>query len=90
MLRNSLDLTKKKCHLWIHGPANSGKTYFVEQLIEKGIQVYQGPYNNDWFGFDQTVHEVVWFDEYRGQLTIQQLNALCDINTKLNVKGSSY
>jgi GTP1/Obg family GTP-binding protein len=52
----SIDLKEKKCHLWITGPPNSGKTYFVERLSELGIQIYQGPYNNDWFGFDQDLH----------------------------------
>lgn len=51
--------------------------------------MYQGPYNDDWIGFDQLVHQVIWFDEFRGQLTIQQMNAICDVHTRLNVKGSS-
>ena len=42
----------KKCHLWLHGPKNSGKTYFIERLMECGIRMYQGPYNNDFTGFD--------------------------------------
>lgn len=31
-LMESVDLKEKKCHLWLVGPPNSGKTYFVEQL----------------------------------------------------------
>lgn len=27
----------KKCHLWLTGPPNSGKTYFVEKLLDLGI-----------------------------------------------------
>lgn len=68
---NKVDLKQKQTHIWLHGVANSGKTYIVEQLIEEGLQVYQGPYNDDWIGFDQLVHQVIWFDEFRGQLTIQ-------------------
>lgn len=29
-----IDITKKNCHLWIHGPRNTGKSYIIEQLIE--------------------------------------------------------
>lgn len=61
-----VDLTKKKCHLWIHGPPDSGKTYQMEKLIDYGIKVFIGPKNNDWFGFDQTLHEIIWFDEFKG------------------------
>lgn len=57
--------------------------------MELGINVYMGPYNNDWIGFNQDLHQVIWFDEFRGQLTIQQLNSVCDKFTQLNVKGSS-
>lgn len=27
----------KKCHLWLTGPPNSGKTYFVERMSALGI-----------------------------------------------------
>lgn len=46
----------KKCHLWLTGPPNSGKTYFVEKMLELGMEIYQGPYNNDWTGFEETLH----------------------------------
>lgn len=52
LFKNSHDMTKKKSHIWAYGPTNSGKTYFVQQLIKAGVQVFQGPFNNDWFGFD--------------------------------------
>lgn len=76
----------KKCHLWLTGPPNCGKTFFVEELIRLGVRCYQAPYNNDWTGFDPTYHEVVYCDEFKGQITIQSLNALCDRNTRLNTK----
>lgn len=65
-LMESVDLTEKKCHLWLVGPPNSGKTYFVEQLSVHGIKMYQGPYNNDYTGFDQDYHQAIFFDEFRG------------------------
>jgi hypothetical protein len=72
--------------LWIYGPASSGKTYHIEQLIDYGIKTYQMPYNDDWTGFDPTFHEIVYADEFIGQVTIQKLNSLCDRNTRLNAK----
>jgi hypothetical protein len=66
----SVDLTQKQCHLWYYGERNTGKTYMVEQLMAAGIRCYQGPYNNDWTGFDPEYHQVVFFDEFRGQVTI--------------------
>lgn len=38
----SLNITSenKKCHLWLTGPPNSGKTYFVERMSDLGIQTY--------------------------------------------------
>lgn len=44
------------------------------------------PYNDDWTGFDPTFHEIVYADEFIGQVTIQKLNSLCDRNTRLNAK----
>lgn len=49
---NKVDLTKKQTHLWLHGVTNSGKTYFVEEMIRLGVSVFMGPYNNDWVGFN--------------------------------------
>lgn len=80
----------KKCHLWLNGPPNSGKTYFVEKMMEHGIQIYQGPYNNDWVGFDQDLHQAIFFDEFKGQLTIQYLADLCNTFTKMNCKFGGY
>jgi hypothetical protein len=51
-LLEGINLNDKRCHLWLHGPKNSGKTYFIEKLMEAGVRLYQGPYNNDWTGFD--------------------------------------
>lgn len=40
LFKNSHDMTKKKVHIWAYGPTNSGKTYFVEQLIKAGVRVF--------------------------------------------------
>lgn len=47
-----INTDEKKTHLWLYGETNSGKTYFVEQLMRLGINVFMGPYNNDWIGFN--------------------------------------
>jgi predicted AAA+ superfamily ATPase len=65
-LFDKVNLSEKKTHMWIRGPPNSGKSYFIEQLIEKGIRCYQAPYNNDWTGFDPAYHQVVYADEFKG------------------------
>jgi len=85
-----VNLEEKRCHLWIYGRTNTGKSYPLECMIEEGIQVYIGPKNNDWFGFNPDIHEIIWFDEFKGQLTIQEMSALCDKHTQLNIKGTSY
>lgn len=57
--------------------------------MEAGVPTHIGPRNNDWFGFNPDFHKIIWFDEYKGHLTIQDLSGLCDKYTSLNVKGSS-
>lgn len=58
--------------------------------MDAGIKVFQGPYNNDWTGFDQDLHQVIYFDEFKGQLSIQYLADLCNTFTKLNQKFGGY
>lgn len=72
-ISDSISITpeNKKCHLWLTGPPNSGKTYFLEKMMELGIKGFQGPYNNDYMGFDQDLHQLIFWDEFKGQLTIQ-------------------
>lgn len=81
------DLPKKR-HFWISGPANTGKSTFLrayKRLFEAPSIM---PYNDDWtylaFGCD-----LIFADEYKGQLTIQKLNSICDGGAHLNTKGGS-
>lgn len=80
--------TDKQRHIWIHGESNSGKSTKLEEILEeyKG-NTFQIPYNNDWQGYKG--ERVLWADEYKGQLTIQDLNRCCDGNAKMNTKGST-
>lgn len=77
----------KKRHFWIFGPSNSGKTTWRRMYSELFISA-QIPENNDWVGTDQDT-EVLYADEYKGFLTVQFLNKLCDGRIKCNTKGAS-
>jgi hypothetical protein len=83
------ELPEKKRHLWIYGPSNTGKTTCLRnQMREKGEEnFFQIPTNNDWVGYSNQYY--LYFDEFKGQLTCQQLNRLCDGGAKMNVKGGT-
>lgn len=83
------ELPEKKRHLWIYGPSNTGKTTLLrQQMREKGEEnFFEIPTNNDWVGYSDQYY--LWMDEYKGQLTIQQLNRICDGGAKMNVKGAT-
>lgn len=82
-------LPPKKRHLWFYGASNTGKTYKLREMMkDTGFENwFQIPTNNDWVGYSG--QKFLYIDEFKGQLTIQQLNALCDGNYKVNVKGGS-
>lgn len=83
------ELPEKKRHLWIYGPSNTGKTTCLRnKMREKGEDnFFQIPTNNDWVGYNNQYY--LYFDEFKGQLTCQQLNRLCDGGAKMNVKGGT-
>lgn len=83
------ELPEKKRHLWIYGPSNTGKTTMLRnQMRERGEEhFFEIPTNNDWVGYSDQYY--LWMDEYKGQLTIQQLNRICDGGAKMNVKGAT-
>lgn len=82
-------MPEKKRHLWIYGPSNTGKTTMLRnQMKEKGEDnFFQIPENNDWVGYSNQYY--LYFDEFKGQLTVQQLNKICDGGAKVNVKGGT-
>lgn len=82
-------LPPKKRHLWFYGASNTGKTFKLREMMKQtGYENwFQIPTNNDWVGYSG--QKFLYIDEFKGQLTIQQLNALCDGNYKVNVKGGS-
>ena len=83
------ELPEKKRHLWIYGPSNTGKTTCLRnQMREKGEDnFFQMPTNNDWIGYVDQYY--LYFDEFKGQLSCQDLNRICDGGAKMNVKGGT-
>lgn len=86
--RSNINKSKKR-HFWIYGDTNSGKTYYKEHILKERHpnDWFDIPYNNDYFGYNG--ERFLFADEYDGQLTIWQLNLLCDGGAKVNIKGSS-
>ena len=86
---------EKKRHVWYYGESNSGKTYRIKSMIlednkkdEKEREGwFQIPTNNDWTGY--TNQKNLYIDEFKGQLTIQEINRICDGSAKVNTKGGS-
>lgn len=79
---------EKKRHNWIYGDSNTGKTTYIrKKMIEDPENWFQIPYNGDWKGYNGQKN--LYADEYKGQLTIQEINRICDGGAKVNTKGGS-
>lgn len=83
------DLPKKR-HEWIHGPSNTGKTTTLrasqrDWSADGGF--FEIPRNNDWKGYQGERH--LFIDEFKGEVSVQDLNRLCDGDTKVNTKGGT-
>ena len=90
---------KKKRHYWIYGVSNTGKTFYILEYLKKAFpgDTFQIPKNNDWIAYGG--EHILYCDEYKGQLTIQDLNQICDGGNpedpkhnkglQLNTKGGS-
>lgn len=81
-------LLPKRRHIWIFGPSNTGKSYWLNARLELSFEPQELPRNNDYTGFNLCT-DLVYCDEYKAQLSIQELNRLCDGRTKLNTKGGT-
>lgn len=83
----NVDLPKCR-HFWTWGESNTGKTYRLRQIMKNNPKDwFQIPTNNDWVGYNNEKN--LYMDEYRGQLTIQDLNRICDGGSKVNTKGGT-
>lgn len=78
----------KKRHVWLTGPSNSGKSYRLNLVMQLYLSPAEIPSNNDYSGIDHKT-DFLYYDEFKGQLTVQQLNKLCDGRCHLNTKGGS-
>lgn len=78
----------KRRHIYVYGPSNTGKSTWLYAYLKNFQKIALIPTNNDWFQATSET-EVLYFDEYKGHLSIQLLNMLCDGCTTLNTKGSS-
>lgn len=89
-----LDIEKKR-HIWYYGESNSGKTYRIRKMMiedankpkEEQEGWFQIPTNKDWTGY--TNQKNLYIDEFKGSLSIQELNLICDGGAKMNTKGGS-
>lgn len=80
--------TLKLRHLWFHGPSNCGKTHLLRIVRSYFAFPAELPTNNDYRAINDHT-DLLYLDEYKGDLSVQTLNRLCDGDTKLNTKGGS-
>lgn len=82
-------LLPKKRHYWVHGKSNTGKTYWLEAFKQLWSVTMEIPTNNDFSQAREAEDCLYWYDEYKGQLTVDMLNKLCDGEKRWNTKGGS-
>lgn len=82
-------LPEKRRHLWICGPSNTGKTTRLRLAMKNYASDgwFQIPTNNDWVGYNN--QKFLYMDEFKGQISVQELNRICDGGAKVNIKGGS-
>lgn len=83
-----LRLLPKRRHIWFSGPSNSGKSTWLTAYLELHHCPREIPRNNDFNGTDAST-DLLFCDEYRAHLSVQDLNRLCDGRCQLNTKGGS-
>ena len=83
------ELPEKRRHIWICGPSNTGKTTRLRLAMKNYASDgwFQIPTNNDWVGYNN--QKYLYMDEFKGQITVQELNRICDGGAKVNIKGGS-
>ena len=83
------DNLEKRRHQWVFGPSNTGKTTAMRAWIKDMGEdnCCEIPYNNDWSRY--CGQKYLYADEYKGQLTVQELNRICDGGCWVNTKGGS-
>jgi len=73
--------TFKQEQLYVHGPLGLGKTFLLN-MLQECLNVYVAPYDGEWFDDYTDDYDLVVFDEFRSQYTIQFLNSFLEGSTK--------
>lgn len=74
-------------HLFIHGNTQMGKTTFLRSL-EPYLNMYMVPMDEDFYDFYSDEFDLVVFEEFKSQKTVQFLNRFMDGFCNLKKKGS--
>lgn len=91
-LRVGLPRAHNETGWWLCGPTGVGKTSHILKPIMDRCAHFELPFNNDWVGYDDRSVQLLWCDEFKGNVPIQTINRLCDATPmRLNIKqaGSS-
>jgi len=90
-LMKNIDQTRKfkQKQLYLVSPPNHGKTTLV-QILSKFVSVFDAPMGESFFDqFDESVHKLVFFDEFKGQHTVTFMNKFLEMSVmNMKVKGS--
>ncbi|QCX35041.1 replication-associated protein [Blackfly DNA Virus 11] len=80
----------KAPQLFITGPKNLGKTSLIEWL-ERSLSVYHIPQTEEFYDLYSDSYDLVVFDEFKGQKTIQWMNLFLQ-GSPMNIrkKGSQF
>lgn len=89
--RNLYNREFKQKQLYLHGTANLGKTSLVRALA-RCLAVYHAPMEESFFDlYDEETHQLVCFDEFKGQHPLTFMNAFLQGDCmSLRKKGSQY
>jgi len=63
--------------LWLWGPTCHGKTTLKNRLSEM-FRIYSVPNEDFYDEYKDTLYDIIIFDEFHGQKTIQWMNSFCD------------
>lgn len=74
-------------HLFIHGKTQMGKTTFIRSL-EEYLNIYYVPMDEEFYDFYSDEFNIIVFEEFKSQKTIQFLNRFMDGFCTLKKKGA--
>lgn len=82
--------TARRKQLWIYGPPDIGKTYFMS-ILDRYFYTYKLPLNEEFYDFYSDDCSFVFIDEFKGQLPAQVLFQWLDGQRMcLRMKGCQY